>query len=140
MRAAAIFCSIVLFVITGLIILTGGVPSEGRYLALTLPVLSVPLLSVVVLGRAQPARQRPSTDAYGSSRVAKRAAVFGNLALFGASCWASVAQYPYPEGNSVIPFVLLAIGAPLLNLTALLREGRKAMKTSPHGAVGGERG
>jgi hypothetical protein len=141
-RTAAIVCNTVLFAITGVILVTEGVPRDARHLALSLLMVLVPLLSAVVLVLERTASRGPSRDEDGSSTRSprNRAAVLGNLALFGASCWASVAQYPYPEGNSVIPFVLLAIGAPLLNLTALLREGRKAMKTSPHGAVGGERG
>jgi hypothetical protein len=57
-----------------------------------------------------------------------RAAVLGNVVLLGAACWESVAQYPYPEGNSVIPFVALAVCTPILSLMALLRGGRRAMR------------
>jgi len=130
MGTAAIVCNVVLLAITGAIIVTEGVPGDTRYLALTLLMLLVPLLSAVVLVRERMAPQGPSTEDAGTSSttLAHRAAVLCNLMLFGASCWAVVAQYPYPEGNSVIPFAVLAVCTPILSLVALLGGGRKAMR------------
>jgi len=139
MRTAALVCNVVLLAITGLIILTEGLPREGRYLVLTLLMLLIPLLSLVVLVRQRAAPPRPSAENAGPSAntLANRAAVMGNLLLFGASCWAAVAQYPYPEGNSVIPFAVLAVCTPILSLLALLRGGRSAMRKLGESAAGG---
>jgi len=63
--------------------------------------------------------------------------VLGNVVLLGAACWESVAQYPYPEGNSVIPFVALAVCTPILSLMALLRGGRRAMREERRSTAGG---
>lgn len=130
MGTNAIVCNVVLFAITGIIILTEGVPREAYYQILTFLVLLVPLFSAVVLVRERIAPQGSSTDDDVSStiRFTNRAAVLCNLVLVGASCWATVAQYPFPEGNSVIPFVILAICAPILSLMALLGGGRRAVR------------
>jgi hypothetical protein len=140
MGTAAIVCNIVLIAITGVIILTEGVPRDARYLVLTLLMLLVPLLSAVVLVRARIAPQGPSTDDDRSLAITltNRAAVLCNLVLFGASCWAVVAQYPYPEGNSVIPFAVLTVCTPILSLMALLGGGRRAMREERQSTAGGE--
>ena len=128
MRTAAIVCNLVLFASTGLIVLTEGVPREVRYAVLTLLALLVPLFSAAVLVREQTAPQAPDAAQDASPRVTLtyRAAVLGNSILFGAVAWASVVQYPYPEGNSVMPFVVLAICVPIVSLLALaLLVGRR---------------
>jgi len=130
MGTAAIVCNVVLLATTGVIIVTEGVPRDTHYLVLTLLMLLVPILSAAVLVRERMAPQGPSTDDDGTSSttLAHRAAVLCNLILFGASCWAVIAQYPYPEGNSVIPFAVMAVCTPVLSLIALLGGGRKAMR------------
>ena len=32
------------------------------------------------------------------------------------SAWMAVVQHPYPEGNSIIPFVVTAVGTPAINV------------------------
>jgi hypothetical protein len=125
MRTAAIACNVVVFLIAGALVLTEGLPRDARYLALTFLVLLVPPLSAAVLVRDRIAARGPGTGSDGSStrRLTERAAVPCNLVLLGASCWESVAQYPYPEGNSVIPFAVLTICAPILTLMARLGVG-----------------
>jgi len=137
MGAAAIVCNVVLFAITGVIILTEGVPREARYLVLTLLMLAVPLLSAVVLVRGRAALAGRRADATGSPTITltRAGAVVCNLILLGASCWETVVQYPYPEGNSIIPFAVLAIGTPIVSLVALLAGGRSAMREK--GRTGG---
>jgi hypothetical protein len=130
MGTAALVCNVVLLAITGLIILTEGLPGEGRYQVLTLLMLLIPLLTAAVLVLRRIAPQRSSAGNAGASAitVASRTAVLGNVLLFGASCWAAVVQYPYPEGNSVIPFAVLAVCTPILSLLTLLHGGRNAMR------------
>ena len=140
MRTAAIVCNVAVLAITWLIILTEGVPRDPRYVALTLLVLLVPLLSAVVLVRKRIGPQGPSTivERLSAITLADRAAVRCNLVLLGASCWAVVAQYPYPEGNSVIPFAVLTVCTPILSLMAVLGGGRRAMREQRRIAAGGE--
>jgi hypothetical protein len=55
-------------------------------------------------------------------------AVFCNFVLVGFSCWAAVAQYPYPEGNGVIPFGLLMVFTPIVSLVVLLGSRKRKMQ------------
>lgn len=50
----------------------------------------------------------------------KTVAVVCNLVLAGFSCWAGVAQYPYPEGNGVIVFAVLMVFTPIVSVVVLL--------------------
>lgn len=87
MGTAAILCNVVLFVITGIIILTAGMPGDARYLVLASLVLLVPLFSAVVLVRERIAPQGPTThdDVLPTIRFTNRVAVLCNLVLVGAS-------------------------------------------------------
>jgi hypothetical protein len=51
-------------------------------------------------------------------------AVFCNLVLIVSTCWAAIAQYPYLEGNSVIPFALLMAFTSAISLVAFFRSGK----------------
>ena len=103
-----------------------GVPGETRYLILTLLPLLVPVPTLAVLLRGGVTRREPRTLGDPSSRRAfiSRAAVLFNLALVGFSSRAAIAQYPYPEGNCVIPFGLLMVFTPIVSVAVLFR-GRK---------------
>ncbi len=128
MKTIAVILNLVLFGITGMIVVTEGIPRQVRYQVLTLVVLLVPLLSALVLFHRQGTRQASGgTDASAGSRLTTGVVVLANLVLLGATCWEAVVQYPYPEGRSVIPFVVLAICVPALSLVALLGGRRGAL-------------
>ena len=122
MRIAAIVCSVALLALTGIDVLTEGVPSRAGDAVLTFVVLLIPLLTAVVLVRERLAVHRHRVDDGGAPTVglAHHAAVVGNLVVLVACGWAAVARYPYPEGNGVIPFAVLAVGTPIVSLVALL--------------------
>jgi hypothetical protein len=105
--------------------LTEGVPREPRYLVLTLLMLLVPMFSGIVLLLQRRGLQGLSAtdDESSTARLAGSGAVLSNVVLLGASGWAAVAQYPDAEGNSVIPFAVLAVCTPILTLMALLGGG-----------------
>ena len=142
MRTAAIVCNVVVFAVTGIIVLTEGVPKDARYAVLTFLVLLVPLLSAVVLVRERVAPPAPGVDGGAGPAITltRRAAALCNLVLLGAACWAAVTQYPYPEGNGVIPFAVLVVCAPILSLMALLGGRRSAVREQRGRAAGGEQG
>ncbi len=80
MRTAAIVCSVALLALTGMDVLTEGVPSRAGDAVLTLLVLLVPLLTAVVLVRES------------SAGLAHHAALGGNLVLLVACGWAAIAR------------------------------------------------
>lgn len=128
MRIAAIVCNVLVFAITGAIVLTEGMPRELRYLVLTLLMLLIPLFSAIVLIRKRRVPQGTCrADRLPAMTLTHRAAVLCNIVLFGVSCWAAVAQYPYIEGNSVIPFGVLAVCTPIVSVVAFLGGRRSAM-------------
>jgi hypothetical protein len=139
MRTAAVVCNVLVFVVTGLIVVTEGWPREPRYLALTLVMLFVPALSAVVLARRQRAPEVRSTGGGRPPAMTPtaRAAVAGNLVMLGASGWEAVAQYPYAEGASVIPFAMLVVCTPVLSLLAFLGRRGSAKRKEPRGTEGG---
>jgi hypothetical protein len=110
--------------------LTEGILREAPYLILTLLPLLVPILSLVVLlrGGMRLQEQRTRDDPPSMSTLINRVAVFCNLVLVGFSCWAAVAQYPYPEGNGVIPFGLLMVFTPIISLVVLFGSGTRKMQ------------
>jgi hypothetical protein len=137
MRIVAIVCNIVLFVITSMIVLTEGIPGRAPYLILTLLPMLVPLLSLIVLLRGGMTLQERKTrdDPSSMSALVDRVAVLCNFVLVGFTCWAAVAQYPYAEGNGVIPFALLMVLTPILTLVVLFA-GRKRKTQGQEGTIG----
>lgn len=117
---AAVICNVLVFAVTGIIVLTEGVPKKPHYLVLTLLMLLVPAQSTVVLLRKAGAHRAksPGDDGSSAKTLGEREAVLCNAVLGGASCWAAVAQYLYAEGSGVIPFAVLVVGTPLVTLLA----------------------
>ncbi len=129
MRRAAVICNIVLLAFTCLILMSEGIPREVPFLILTLLLLLVPILSLVVFLRGGMTHHEQSMrdDSSSMSTFINRVAVFCNFVLVGFSSWAAVSQYPYPEGNEVIPFALLMVFTPIIRLVVLFRSGKRKM-------------
>ena len=113
MKIPAIGCNLLASGFVGLDLMNEGLPVSPLYWAFTLVALLVPLVSCAVIFRF-------------SSRVAAQPAIAlttlviaGNVLLFGLVVWAVVVRYPYPEGNSIIPFALLLLVAPVLSLIVM---------------------
>lgn len=142
MRIAAVACSVALLALTGIDVLTEGMPSRAGDAVLTFVVLLVPLLTAVVLVREHLAVRRHHVDNGGppTGGLAHHAAVAGNLVVLVACGWAAVARYPYPEGSSVIPYAVLAVVTPILNLAALLAGVTRETRKERGSAAGGDAG
>jgi hypothetical protein len=139
MGTAAVICNVLVFAATGLTVVTEGVPKQPRYLVLTLLMLLVPVLSTVVLVRKARTHRAQSPGEGGSSAMtlAERATVLCNVVVFGASCWAAVAQYPFAEGAGMIPFAMLVVGTPILTLLALLGGATRPMRQARRSTTAG---
>jgi len=112
MKIAAIVCNAVLFGFTCLVLATDGPPRGAPYIVLTLLLLLVPLFSSLVLLR------------FPGNTIMWFMALAGNIALLGFSLWAIVSQWPHPEEEGVVAYMILIVLAPLLSLAALFRAGR----------------
>ena len=114
MKTLTILCNVALAAMSVLELVTEGLPEQPSHWALAALIVFVPAFTVFVITR------RPDTGGAGVPGLA----VLCNLVLLGVTCWAAVAQYPYPEGPGIIPFVALAILTPVLSLAALRRTVR----------------
>ncbi len=110
MRTAALCCNLVLFVSICLTLFTEGIPTQTIYVLFTLLSLVVPLLTLAVILRGG----------------ARGVAIAANVLLFACVAWAGIAQYPYAEGNGIIPFVALMVVTPILSLAVLLKRAKSA--------------
>jgi len=127
MKTVAAVCNIGLFLFTFAVLATEGVSARPLYLALTLLLLAVPLLTSVLLlrGRMAPRDEQTAPEPLSAAGTsAGRVAVIGNLALIGLVCWAIADAYPHPEESGVIPYAVLAVLTPVLSVVALLGRTR----------------
>ena len=141
MRIAAMACNVILVVFTCLVVVTDGPATEAAYVVLMLALVLVPIFSLVVLLRQGRSGSRPAPVKGSGLPEEKRmderpsrdpgmrtAAIFCNIILFGLSCWAFADQYPHPEEDGFVAYVLILAVAPILNVVALLRSGSGAAR------------
>ena len=115
MKAVSILVNLALSLFTLLVLLTDGIPTEARFIALSLLVFLVPGLTAMVIDRVHPTPSRRDV-------FLTRAAVVCNLGLLGAACWSFVTQFPsHPKEAGLVPFVVLTFAAPALSLFVLRR-------------------
>ena len=93
--------------------MTEGPSKGGGYIVLTALLLLIPILSSAVILRAGPGAR------------AKTVAAIGNIALLGFVIWAVASAYPHPEEPGVIPFTVICVLTPILNLLVVLRRGAR---------------
>ncbi len=135
MKNAAIVCNFVLFAFTCVVIATDGLPSEARYMVFTLWTLFTLLLTPAIISRfgtrpgwlspcrkgATPKDDEKADRLSSTGLVMRIAAIVANIVLLGGICWALVEQYPHPEEEGFIAFVVLMVLTPLLSLVVLIR-------------------
>jgi hypothetical protein len=118
MRRLAIVCNIVVFMFTCFVVATDGAPEKNPYIAFTLLALLIPVVSALVLWRAG------SDAGSGPGAAIRLATIVCNVALLAAICWAFVDQYPHPDEEGFVPYVVLMAITPILTVVALLRRKR----------------
>ena len=119
MGTVAITANALLSAFTLLVLVTDGAPTDPVYILYTALVVAIPLLSGYLLVRGLARRDR-----LGAGRR-RTAAIVGNLVLAGASVWAVVDQYPHPEEEGLVAYLLLLGLTPILNVIAFLFAGRR---------------
>lgn len=128
MKTTAVFLNVVLFAVTGSSVLTEGIPKAAIFWIFTLLALLVPVLNLTVhLGFGVARRAGGTRDHHILAEAFNVVAIICNLGLAAFSVYAAIAQYPYREGNSVIPFALLLIITPIVSLAVISRGGRPGM-------------
>jgi hypothetical protein len=130
MKTLTVVCSLAVFALSCLIVVTEGIPAKASYALFTLLIIVVPLFTAFVV-------VRPRFRGEQRARIAvfPRIAAWGNVVLLGFVGWALVTQYPYPEGVGVIPFGVLALLTPVLSLAVLRRHQDFVTMEEPDGKV-----
>jgi len=118
MTIVAVVCNVVLFLFTCFVLWTEGSSKGGGYIVLTVLLLLIPILSSAVILRIG------ASDRWLGSH-GKTVAAIGNIALLGFVIWAIVSAYPHPEEPGVIPFTVICVLTPILNLLVIVRRGAR---------------
>ena len=118
MTNVAVVCNVVLFLFTCFVLWTEGPSKGGGYIVLTVLLLLIPILSSAVILRIG------ASDRWLGSH-GKTVAAIGNIALLGFVIWAIASAYPHPEEPGVIPFIVICVLTPILNLLVIVRRGAR---------------
>lgn len=113
MNAFAVVMNLLLVGFTAAVVATDGAPTQPVYIVLTLSLLLIPLLNAVVLASSHFVQLR-------------RVLAGGNLLLVAFVGWAIVDQYPHPDEEGFIAFVIVTIAVPLLSSAQLFRRPAEA--------------
>jgi hypothetical protein len=146
MKIVAVICNVVLFAFTCMVLLTDGLPTQAAYIVFTVWLLLTLIVNVVVISRigANDGRlwlQMPRTTASeqgeaggrrSTSAFVRVAVALCNVVLLGFTGWAFVDQYPHPEEDGFVAFIVLMVLTPILSLAALVRGGAGAGQPRPH--------
>jgi hypothetical protein len=134
MKTAGIICNVILFAFICLVVATDGPSKEAVYIVFTLWWLLTPILSAAVISRMKAGDGRldlliqgktaeGTQKADGLSMRAKMriTAIACNILFIGFVCWAFVDQYPHPNEEGFIPFLVMMALVPIISIVALFR-------------------
>ena len=135
MKILAIICNIILFLFTCLVLVTDGPPTETIYIVFTLWTFLTLILNTVVISgiragngwvglnqKEKVLKEQKKTNKFSYVGTSLRiVAIFSNIIFLGIHSWAFVDQYPHPEEDGFIAFVVLIVLTPILSLVVLIR-------------------
>ena len=133
MKIVAVICNIVLFLFTCLVFVTDGPPRGAVYIVITLWTFLTLILNTVVISRIGAGdgwlrfhekrkaleEQKETDDRSSTSAIMRIVAIICNFVFLGFHCWAFVDQYPHPQEDGFIAFVVLMALTPILSLVVL---------------------
>jgi hypothetical protein len=137
MKISVINCNIILFLFTCLVLATDGLPTETIYIVFTLWTFLTLILNTVVISRILAGNfllglnkkekvlegsKQTDEPSYTDTTI-RIMAIICNFIFLGFHGWAFVDQYPHPEENGFIVFVVLIVLTPILSLVVLISSG-----------------
>jgi hypothetical protein len=142
MKILAVIFNIIFFLFTLFVLATDGFPKQVGYLLVTLFVLLTPILSLIVIlhiGENHSRMGLPTEDnslkeiskidnKYNRTTILRIIAILLNILLLGYVCWAIFQPHPAEEGY--IPYVILVLLTPILNLLVFYLLFYRNQKTS----------
>jgi len=120
MKTLTVLCNLVLFGFTCLVLVTDGTPTQAVYAFLGLLLLLVPIFTVAAILRST---RKPSWGLPG---------IIGNIVLLAFGCWAFVDQYPHPDEEGFVAYVVLMALTPVLSVVWFLRTGHGSRRLQAH--------
>ncbi len=118
MRIAVVAFNVVLFLFTGVVLLTDGPSGDIAYNLLAALLLGVPVLTVLSMGPRHDSHTRLDLNL-------RRATVAANVVLAVCAYWAISAQYPHPKEDGVVAYMLLVMVTPIVSALAAFESLRK---------------
>ncbi len=134
MKTFAVLCNLLSVAFTCLVIGTDGPPTKTAYIIFGALLLLVPVFSVVALVRSGAVRAWlsggagkgvPAASPAGSGAL-ERAAAISNLVLIACLAAAIVDQYPHPNEEGYLAYVVLMLFTPVLSAVVLFLAARRA--------------
>ena len=133
---AAIF-NIVLFGFTCLVLMAEGISKEVVYILFTILMLLVPVLNLLLIIRGanhrwfnfaikrqvSEERMRKIKNLFSKGVIMNALVILSNILLIGFTCWAIVDQYPHPNEDGYLIYVLVVFLTPILSSLAIFRNG-----------------
>jgi len=123
MKIVAVIGNILLLAFTCMVLITDGPPQGGAYVAFALWSLLTLVVSSAVIGAQASGEGKPKPRPLAVPAM-RAAAVLCNIVFFGFVAWALVDQYPHPREVGFLPYVLLLVLVPILNLVVLIQPRR----------------
>jgi len=110
MKTLMVVSNFVFMAFTCLVMLTDGPATEPAYIALSVLLVAVPIITVIA----------------GLANVGagvRRAAGICNISVIIFIVWALIDQYPHPAESGFVPYVVVALLTPVLSAIVLLLLG-----------------
>ena len=135
MKISAIICNIILFLFTCLVLVTDGPPTKTIYLVLTLWTFLTLILNTFIISRIGVGNRwlglnkkekvlegsKQTEEPCYTNTIIRIAGIICNIVFLVFHCWAFVDQYPHPDEDGFIAFVVLIALTPILSLVVLIR-------------------
>jgi hypothetical protein len=149
MNFSAALLNLALFVYTCFILRPEGLPKDVAYFLFTLFLLLVPLLNITMIylgvrrkgwfsfnwkGKVS---EEPGNfqEENTSGRIMKTFAIISNVALLLLSVLAYLDQYPHPEEDGLVLFILSLWVTPVISILVIWRNGTKIIQDSMYSGL-----
>ena len=149
MNFSAALLNLALFAFTCFILMTEGLPKDFAYFLFTLLLLSVPLLNITMIYLGVRRKGWFSFNWKGkvseepdhfqeedtSGRIMSTVAIISNIALLLLSVLAYLDQYPHPEEDGLVLFILFLWVTPVISVLVIWRNGTKIIQDSMYSGL-----
>jgi len=116
MKTLTVLCNAALFGFTCLVLMTDGAPTQAIYILFALLLLLVPIFTVIAVVAS--AWRTPLGPI----------AMVCNIVLLAFACWAFIDQYPHPEEEGFVAYLVVVALAPVLSVVWFLWGGHRRLQ------------